>query len=475
MTRQNISVGNAPNDGTGDPLRVAFQKINNNFSELYNNFGSSGLNFVGNVVSTSNTNDDINLVPNGSGQVKIGGNNPVRIYNTSASTSTSTGALTVAGGLGVAGNVEIGGSLYAPAAAFNNLEGTIIGAALPADAYFNDVTVTGHILPTAANVYNIGSALNPFGNLFVETIISASTGFISLDNTPIGVITPSTGNFTDLTAANANIDTLVVNNPYDAILGNLTVNYDSTLTGNVTVGSQLNTRSVIPSTTASYDLGSSVAKYRDAYLSGNISVTGNVATSGKFIGDLIGGATTAITAGSTTYATTAGSATTATRVTDNAQPNINSLGVLNSLTIVGPLSVQRTAAFSNNTSFSGNVTTLSRVSLQSGFLTDSTTMGLIPGPYLIDLSEMHTSTISLEIAADITVSYDTPNIAAGATVTLIIYNGDSISHDVLLPDTKNNKNNVGFAVQSGYYAFATFYAVHNPAGSPDVYCTIVND
>jgi plastocyanin len=486
MTRQNISVGNAPNDGTGDPLRVAFQKINNNFSELYNNFGSSGLNFVGNVVSTSNTNDDINLVPNGSGQVKIGGNNPVRIYNTSASTSTTTGALTVAGGVGIGGNVEVGGSLYAPAAAFNNLEGTIIGAALPAEGYFTDVTITGDILPTTANVYNIGSALNPFGNLFVETIVSASSGFLSLDNTPIGNLVPSWGQFTTVVATNGVFQNITVANPWDEVLGNLIVNYTSVLGGNTSVGGQLLINrqdnmstpipgpAILPSTTGIYDIGTSAARFRDAYLSGNASITGNVTTSGKFIGDLIGGATTAITAGSTTYATTAGSATSAVRVTDNAQPYINSLGTLNSLTVDGPFAAQKTASFSNNTSFSGNVTTLSRVSLQNGFLTDSSTLGLIPGLYVIDLSEKHTSTISLTVAADLTISYDTANIAAGATVTLIILNSDAVQHDVFLPDTMNNKNDTGFAVQPGIHAFTTFYAVHNPAGAPDVYCQIVN-
>ena len=30
-----INVGDEPNDGTGDPLRVAFEKINNNFSSLF--------------------------------------------------------------------------------------------------------------------------------------------------------------------------------------------------------------------------------------------------------------------------------------------------------------------------------------------------------------------------------------------------------------------------------------------------------
>ena len=35
MARQNIGVGTNPNDATGDTLRVAFGKVNNNFIELY--------------------------------------------------------------------------------------------------------------------------------------------------------------------------------------------------------------------------------------------------------------------------------------------------------------------------------------------------------------------------------------------------------------------------------------------------------
>ena len=35
MARQNIYTGATPNDGTGDTLRVAFTKTNNNFIELY--------------------------------------------------------------------------------------------------------------------------------------------------------------------------------------------------------------------------------------------------------------------------------------------------------------------------------------------------------------------------------------------------------------------------------------------------------
>jgi len=35
MAKQTINIGAAANDGTGDPLRTAFDKINDNFTELY--------------------------------------------------------------------------------------------------------------------------------------------------------------------------------------------------------------------------------------------------------------------------------------------------------------------------------------------------------------------------------------------------------------------------------------------------------
>lgn len=40
MSQQIIAVGPAPNDGLGDPLRTAFIKTNNNFTELYERFQS---------------------------------------------------------------------------------------------------------------------------------------------------------------------------------------------------------------------------------------------------------------------------------------------------------------------------------------------------------------------------------------------------------------------------------------------------
>jgi len=35
MAQQTINIGSSPNKGDGDPLRTAFDKINDNFTELY--------------------------------------------------------------------------------------------------------------------------------------------------------------------------------------------------------------------------------------------------------------------------------------------------------------------------------------------------------------------------------------------------------------------------------------------------------
>lgn len=44
MAQERINIGVVPNDSLGDPLRVAFTKINNNFSQLYNNSPAAGPN-----------------------------------------------------------------------------------------------------------------------------------------------------------------------------------------------------------------------------------------------------------------------------------------------------------------------------------------------------------------------------------------------------------------------------------------------
>lgn len=49
-TQEIINIGTLPNDGEGDPLRVAFSKINNNFSNLFATFVNTTTSYsVGNT------------------------------------------------------------------------------------------------------------------------------------------------------------------------------------------------------------------------------------------------------------------------------------------------------------------------------------------------------------------------------------------------------------------------------------------
>ena len=47
MTKQTIQIGSAPNDHTGDPLRVAFTKVNDNFTELYDGVTQAAVEVIG--------------------------------------------------------------------------------------------------------------------------------------------------------------------------------------------------------------------------------------------------------------------------------------------------------------------------------------------------------------------------------------------------------------------------------------------
>ena len=72
MAKQTVNLGSSANDGTGDPLRTAFDKINDNFDELYlYSTATTGNNITitGNTIASDNTNGNITLDPNGTGRV----------------------------------------------------------------------------------------------------------------------------------------------------------------------------------------------------------------------------------------------------------------------------------------------------------------------------------------------------------------------------------------------------------------------
>jgi len=72
MARQTIDIGTNNNDGTGDKLRDAMRKVNQNFTELYGQSAAeTNVNISGNSLSVQNTNGNLTLEPNGSGRLLV--------------------------------------------------------------------------------------------------------------------------------------------------------------------------------------------------------------------------------------------------------------------------------------------------------------------------------------------------------------------------------------------------------------------
>ena len=122
MAKQTIGIGTSANDGTGDPLRDAFDKVNDNFDEVYSAFtfasnnatvannvliGNSTVNTVANSTTVSITNST-SQVTTTSGSVLVGNST----VNTTANSSTivvsnSTSSITVSEGTIAVGNSTV--------------------------------------------------------------------------------------------------------------------------------------------------------------------------------------------------------------------------------------------------------------------------------------------------------------------------------------------------------------------------------
>jgi hypothetical protein len=109
MAKQTIGIGTSANDGTGDQLRIAFDKTNDNFDEVYL-AGPVGTNIrvLGNTISSTDTDGNIELTPNGAGSVVI--TNPAFTGALAVDSLTTTSGVTVGTVLDVADITPTGGT-----------------------------------------------------------------------------------------------------------------------------------------------------------------------------------------------------------------------------------------------------------------------------------------------------------------------------------------------------------------------------
>jgi hypothetical protein len=372
MAQQTINLGTSANDGTGDNLRSAMDKTNDNFTELYGaNSVSSNIAMSGQTISSYNTNGDIVLAPDGTGTIRTAtdlipdanntryiGNANVRhrgIYVGSAGVISdgpinvpdfanatvrdSTITTPVQGMIVVTANVYQGyiGSAWTALAGSDGISAVAddttpqLGGNLSL-ASFNidgtgDINITGSVTAsgnvTGAYIIGDGSQLTGVvassvaaANVSGLANVATTGAYADLSGTP--TIPSATSNLTNdsgfIDLANLSVTT-------NAASGDGSLSYNNS-TGVFTF---------TPADAGLADYGdANVATFLGSNFGSNTIVTTGNITASNFIGEVTGNVSgSAATATSATTATTAGTVTTA------AQPNITSVGTLTSVTVTG--------------------------------------------------------------------------------------------------------------------------------------------
>ena len=148
MAKQTINIGSSANDGTGDPLRTAFDKINDNFTELYGATAEANdivedtspqlggnLDLNGHSITTARSNENININPAGTGTIEL-------VANTNV-----TGDLAITGNTTVSGRIFLGDGATDVTQVTGVFEAdnlTIDGTTITSKVTNGDVTIQGN-------------------------------------------------------------------------------------------------------------------------------------------------------------------------------------------------------------------------------------------------------------------------------------------------------------------------------------------
>ncbi len=189
MAKQVIDIGTTKNDGSGDTLRVGAQKINDNFSELYNALGATSGQLS--LVSQLRAGDGIELSA-GTGNILV---------SNAKATTTSLGGIIVGDNLTIDNDgilSAVPGSYVLPIATGGTLGGIKIGNTLTiSETGVVNVVNDLYTLPTASSGtlggVKVGARLTITNGVLsadVQTIPTATTsvlGGVKIDGITIGI------------------------------------------------------------------------------------------------------------------------------------------------------------------------------------------------------------------------------------------------------------------------------------------------
>ena len=293
MAKQTINVGTNQDDGTGDLLRAAFTKVNENFNEIYTELGGvslSNISMSGSTISTDTTNSNLILDPNGTGAIQLNGNTTV------TGTFGVTGATTLSSTLGVTGISTLAATNATDVTASGTLGVTGIST-------LGVINASG--IATFSNNVNVAGLLNATGNVDLG---DSSADTVTVTGRFDSSLVPSVDATNNLGSASLRWATFY-GTDID-VSGNVTIG------GNITIGDSdtdsINivadlTGNLIPDTTATYNVGSASKVWSNVYattVTANLTgdVTGDitsVGTSTFTTADINGGTIDSATIGAT--------------------------------------------------------------------------------------------------------------------------------------------------------------------------------
>ena len=212
MAQQTLNIGSTANDGTGDTLRAAMDKVNDNFNEIYASpLFVEDITISGNEIKANRSNDDLVLSPSGSGSIVMPAltirgneivatrsNDPIKLIPGSTA-SVHIGDLRISNSI-----ITTASSSDLRLAPSGSGEVTI-DSSLIIDGNIN---IKDNEIKTLFTNSNLLLTPNGTGQVVIGT---ADINGGDIDNTVIGAATPLAGTFTTVTATtSATIDGVII-------------------------------------------------------------------------------------------------------------------------------------------------------------------------------------------------------------------------------------------------------------------------
>ena len=433
-----VNIGTSPNDGTGDNIREAFKKVDDNFANVSAFLNGTQVDFLNSTISNQLTS--------------------VNASFTNSFTANATGTTAAFSANLAADNVIANTGLYSGGTTY----------------FANTVYTSGNIIPTDSGVYDLGSVTRPFRNLYYVSAVSGGVAqttdaglLVVHANAAVGDV-KDVGIFGNIShhypvntysffgyqyQTNDFVYKITNNNDADPMLGNSVVY--SGIYGNVHFGSGLLSNTTPSTSTATGALivaggagiagnvnaGGNLTVASNATVSGSIMSTGNVYSGGyavltsntigwygtPIVGGIVTGSARFTSAEASTSSSTGAIAITAGglgvfgnvvaggfvgnvwgNVTNPVQTGITTVGSLGNLTVIGTTStntLQATSIGVTNITATTITVTGSLTGLTQLGVSGNITAGAFVGPVYGQLqTAAQTNVTSLGTLTGLTVS-----------------------------------------------------------------------